>query len=146
MFFEGAPRLRASGVTIPGLQQGDPDRICIEAYPGILARTLIGRRSNKQDTKAKQTAEQMKARSHLFVTLTNGAAQSLYGLRVSAPAELIRDPGGDHLDALPCAVQAAWAWGRRTDGFGAPEGFDRLQGWIADPALALCAPASAEDR
>jgi len=31
MFFEGAPRLLDAGVTIPGLQQGDPNRIVVEA-------------------------------------------------------------------------------------------------------------------
>lgn len=31
-----------TGVTIPGLMNGDPDRIVVEAYPGLLARTLIG--------------------------------------------------------------------------------------------------------
>jgi len=34
MFSEGAPRLRQAGVTIPGLQAGDPERIMVEAYPG----------------------------------------------------------------------------------------------------------------
>ena len=38
MFFEGAPRLMRLGVTIPGLQSGDPERIVVEAYPGVLAR------------------------------------------------------------------------------------------------------------
>jgi hypothetical protein len=33
MFFEGAPRLVRSGVTIPVLQSGDPERIVVEAYP-----------------------------------------------------------------------------------------------------------------
>jgi hypothetical protein len=33
MFFEGAPRLVSSGVTIPVLQSGDPERIVVEAYP-----------------------------------------------------------------------------------------------------------------
>src|SRR5882757_3119967 len=32
MFFEGAPRLLRSGVTIPALQAGDPIRIVVEAY------------------------------------------------------------------------------------------------------------------
>lgn len=41
MFFEGAPRLLEAGVTIPGLQQGDPDRIVVEAYPGVLARSTF---------------------------------------------------------------------------------------------------------
>ena len=80
MFFEGAPRLCAAGVTVPGLQEGDPARVVVEAYPGILARAVIGRRSDKQDTKAKQSQEQAKAREDLFNALLNGAAQSRYGL------------------------------------------------------------------
>lgn len=35
MFFQGAPRLLRAGVTIPGLQVGDPNRIVVEAYPKI---------------------------------------------------------------------------------------------------------------
>jgi hypothetical protein len=137
MFFEGAPRLRAAGVTIPGLQHGDPDRIVVEAYPGVMVRAVIGRRSYKQDTKAKQTADQADARRELLRRLIDGLALSLYGLRVSAPLTLADDPGGDHLDALLCAIQAAWAWTRRNDGFGCPDTFDPLEGWIADPSLTL---------
>jgi hypothetical protein len=113
MFFEGARRLRAAGVTIPGLQVGDPERIVVEAYPGVLARALIGRRSYKQDTKAKQT--------------------DAYGIAVEAPPDLAEDPSGDRLDALLCAIQAAWAWTQREKGFGLPDGVDPLEGWIADP-------------
>jgi hypothetical protein len=143
MFFEGAPCLRAAGVTIPGLQDGDPARVVVEAYPGMLARAVIGRRSYKQDTTAKQTAEHARARRELLETLIGGtAAQSLYGLRVSAPATLTRDPGGDHLDTLLCAIQAAWAWTRRNEGFGCPDTCDPLEGWIADPVLASGAPMS----
>jgi hypothetical protein len=47
MFFEGLPRLLDAGVTIPYVQVGDPRRIVVEAYPGVLARQLIGRRSYK---------------------------------------------------------------------------------------------------
>ncbi len=46
MFFEGAPRLRKAGVRIPGLQNGEPERIVVEAYPGVLARRLIGKQSS----------------------------------------------------------------------------------------------------
>ena len=38
IFYEGAPRIRAANVTIPGLQVGDPNRVVVEAYPGVLAR------------------------------------------------------------------------------------------------------------
>jgi hypothetical protein len=48
---------------------------------------------------------------------------------------LADDPGADHLDALLCAVQAAWAWRCRDAGYGLPADLDPLEGWITDPAL-----------
>ena len=135
MFFEGAPRLKDSGVTLPGLQLGDPHRIAVEAYPGILARTLIGRRSYKQDTRAKQTPAQHQARKDLLGIIQRGGVEASHGISISAPDALADDPGADHLDALLCAVQAAWAWSQRTRDFGAPSALDPLEGWIADPSL-----------
>jgi hypothetical protein len=122
------------------LREGDPTRLVVETYPGILARGLIRCRRYKQDTKAKQSLEQTRARRDLFDALLGGAAQARYGLHVSASERLLHDPSGDHLDALLCAVQAAWAWTRRDQGFGAPVGCDPLEGWIADPA-ALVEPS-----
>jgi hypothetical protein len=133
MFFEGAPRLRSAGVTIPGLQVGDPERIVVEAYPGVLAQALIGRRSYKQETKAKQTPEQAQARRDLSSALSGPTFADAYGIAVEAPPELAEDPSGDRVDALPCAIQAAWAWNQRDIGFGLPDGVDPLEGWIADP-------------
>ncbi len=134
MFYEGAPRLRDARVTVPGLQNGDPDRIVVEAYPGLMARGIIGRRSYKQDRKTKQTEDQLEARYDLLRTITEGVLQP-YGLRVEAPMSLAEDPGADHLDALLCAIQAAWAWRQRHDGYGIPNAVDSLEGWIADPAV-----------
>ncbi len=135
MFFEGAPRLLASGVTIPHPNGvGDPTRIAVEAYPGILARVLIGRRSYKNDTRSKQTRDHHQARIALLERLRQEAPER-YGLTVEAPFNLCDDPGADHLDPLLCAVQAAWAWQQRESGYGAPEGLDPLEGWIADPHL-----------
>ena len=135
MFYEGAPRLLDAGVTIPGLQQGDPDRIAVEAYPGFLARSIIGRRSYKQDTKAKQTSDQHEARRKLLRSILSGITHPDYGIHVEAPTDLADDPGADHLDALLCAIQAAWAWTQRDNRYGAPNQIDHLEGWIADPAL-----------
>lgn len=135
MFCEGAPRLRDAGVTIPGLQDGDPDRIVVEAYPGVLARGLIGRRSYKQDTKRRQTEDQCAVRRELLRSITRGAPLPHYGIAVEAPLALADDPGADHLDALLCAIQAAWAWTQRRNGFGAPSPVDPLEGWIADPTV-----------
>lgn len=133
MFYEGAPRIRRAGVTVPMLQQGDPERIVVEAYPGVLARHFLGRRSYKNDTKKKQSSDQHAARHELLAALHSERLMHTYGLKLTAPASLADDPGGDHLDALLCAVQAAWAWLRRDDNFGAPSGTDPLEGWIADP-------------
>ena len=129
MFFEGAPRLLASGVTIPFLQQGDADRTVVEAYPGVLARALIGRRSYKNDSRSKQTADQREARFAILHRLIE-QAPACYGFAVEAPPDLCEDPGADHLDALLCAVQAAWAWSRRDERFGAPANLDPLEGGL----------------
>lgn len=137
MFFEGSRRLLASGVHIPGLHSGDRDRIVVEAYPGVLARNLVGKASYKQDDKKKQTPEQHIVRKNVLSSLMGDRGRKLYGIRVSASACLADDPTGDELDALLCAVQAAWAWVNRSQKFGMPEGCDPLEGWIADPAVAL---------
>jgi hypothetical protein len=134
MFFEGAPRLAQSGVTIPGLQAGEPGRVVVEAYPGVLARCIVGRRSYKHDKKAKQTPQQSQARRDILDGLLRRALD-LYGFTIEAPAALCNDPAGDHLDALLCAIQAAWAWDNRANRFGVPTTADPLEGWIADPTL-----------
>ncbi len=135
MFYEGAPRLLDSGVHLPYNHDGDESRIVLEAYPGIAARQLIGNRSYKSDTKLKQTVEKHAARQDLVARLTGDAGQIVYGFSVDAPMELAEDPGADDLDALICAVQAAWGCSRADRGYGSPTDLDRLEGWISDPAL-----------
>ena len=139
MFFEGAPRLRDSNAFIPGLQEeGDPKRVVVEAYPGVAARSLIGRRGYKNDQKSKQTDEQADARRDILNSLKNCTVKELYGFKVEADNQLsgclIEDPMGDQLDALSCAVQAAWAWLNRENNYGSPAPIDGTEGWIADPS------------
>lgn len=134
MFFEGAPRLLAAGITVAHLHGGDPQRIAVEAYPGVLARRLIGRRSYKNDARTKQAPDHKAARFQLLEGLRQLGPQ-LYGFEIEAPDILGIDPGGDHLDALICALQAAWAWRHRYDRFGAPPDVDPVEGWIADPSV-----------
>ena len=142
MFLEGAPRLLASGATVAGLHEGDPDRVAVEAYPGVLARALIGRRSYKSDTRSRQTPERRDARRELLDRLRGGAVARTHGVTVEAPDALADDPRGDALDALLAAVQAAWAWSRRDAAFGMPPGTDPLEGWIAEPTLAAPGPSA----
>ena len=136
MFFEGAPRLLKSGVHLPYHHDGDSSRVVLEGYPGVVARQLIGQRSYKSDTRTKQTREKHRARQEIWRQLTSAKGREIYGFTVEAPRAIADDPGADDLDALLCAVQAAWGWSRRAQGFGASSGLDRLEGWICDPLLA----------
>jgi hypothetical protein len=135
MFYEGAPRLRSAGVHLPYNHDGDALRVVLEAYPGVAARQLIGDKSYKNDTRSKQTPEQHQARRELLAHLTGKVGEKMYGFSIDAPVELADDPGADDLDALICAVQAAWGYSRADSGYGAPGTLDRLEGWISDPAL-----------
>ncbi|WP_244475194.1 NUDIX hydrolase [Rhizobium sp. Leaf341] len=136
MFYEGARRLLASDVHLPLLRAGDPARVVVEAYPGVMARRLIGRRSYKNDARSLQTPELLAARLDLFDRLCDPAGDlSRTGLRIEAPRSLADDPTADALDALLCAVQAGWAYGQKDRGYGIPVEADPLEGWIVDPAL-----------
>lgn len=145
MFAEGAPRLRAAGVSLPGLAAGDPARVALEAYPGAAARRLIGKDSYKTDDRRKQSPAQAQARLRLLAALCSPQGAAHYGLHVEAPETLADDPTGDALDALICAAQAAWAHRAGLTRPEGPAGADPLEGWIADPAaLAAQAPAPAD--
>jgi hypothetical protein len=131
MFLEGAPRLLAAGVTVPGMQQGELDRIALEAYPGLLARAIVPC-SYKADERARQSTERRTARATMVGRLASG--DHPYGIELAVEAELaaelIDDGSGDRLDAALALVQAAWAWRQRQSHFGLPEDFDPLEGWI----------------
>lgn len=77
MFYEGARRLLTSGVHLPGLHEGDHDRTVVEAYPGLVARNLIGRVSYKQDDRRKQTLAQHTARKNALEALTSPQARTI---------------------------------------------------------------------
>ena len=139
MMHAGVPRLIAAGVTLPGMYAPPPvtsgfKRIGLEAYPGLLARELIGNQSYKSDDKAKQTPERLIARKQLLQALEVG--QTRLGLRLKLTHaqhdSLVADASGDCLDAVLCMVQAAWAFAQHSVGhgcYGLPL-FDSLEGWI----------------
>jgi Protein of unknown function (DUF429) len=131
MLKEGAPRLLAAGVDIPGQHSGDKTRIALEAYPGFLARSIT-KASYKNDQRAKQTPALLAARKQIVDTLVTGE----YSLAIKLSAgkvlkkSLIEDASGDTLDAVLCALQAAWACQCREQNFGLPLNIDPLEGWI----------------
>jgi len=49
MFHEGARRIAGAGVHVPALCDGDPHRVALEAYPGLLARKQLGIRVQLKD-------------------------------------------------------------------------------------------------
>ena len=135
MLHAGVPPLLDAGVHLPGLHAGDPRRVALEAYPGLLAREVLQRRSYKSDDRAKQTPDRLIARKDLVNALELG--QTRLGLRLKLSHAqrdaLVQDASGDSLDAVLCLLQAAWAEQRHAEGdalYGLPPGLDPLEGWI----------------
>jgi len=139
MLHAGVPLLIDAGVTLPRLHtpaatSTTPSRIALEAYPGLLARELIGNTSYKSDDKTKQTPDRLIARKQLLQALEIG--QTRLGLRLKLTHAqhdtLVDDASGDSLDAVLCMVQAAWAQAQFEAGdahYGLPV-CDPLEGWI----------------
>ena len=145
MLHAGLPLLLDAGIHMPGLQSAPVDgggdrmpgtRIALEAYPGLLARQVLGRRSYKSDDRAKQTQERQRHRMELVQALQRG--DTPLGLRLGVTEAqchaLVLDPSGDSLDAVLCLLQAGWASVRGGPTYGMPPGMDRLEGWIVSAA------------
>lgn len=143
MLHAGVPRLIEAGVVLPGLYPTNwaqriaagAQRVALEAYPGLLAREVLGRRSYKSDDPAKHDAARLIARKDLLAALETGQTRLGLRLRLTAAQHdtLVADGSGDTLDAVLCMVQAAWGQLRREAGdiwFGLPPDLDPLEGWI----------------
>lgn len=155
MLHAGVPRLIDAGVHLPGLRVGDPTRVALEGYPGLLAREVldgwrprpdlpghvgVARRSYKSDEPVKQTPERLIARKELVDALETGHGRHgpvSLGLRLKLSHAqrdmLVADASGDALDAVLCLVQAAHAELRHRAGdlhYGMPMQTDPLEGWI----------------
>lgn len=141
MYFEGLKRLLDAGLSLPGMHIGRPEAIALEAYPGLLATELLGRRSYKSDAVARTAADsqdhaaRLIARMDLVDALEQG--RSRLGLRLKlTPAQrdhLVSDAKGDRLDAVLCLMQVAWAHRQHEEGaacWGLPADMDPVEGWI----------------
>jgi hypothetical protein len=150
MLHAGVPLLLDANVDFPGLHSGDPQRVALEAYPGLLAREVLdgwspmqrktGRRSYKSDDKAQQTPERLAARTDMVLALEAGHGMHgplRLGMRLQITSDqrsvLLSDASGDALDAVLCMLQAAWAQQQHMAGmprYGLPSQCDPLEGWI----------------
>ncbi|WP_046113832.1 DUF429 domain-containing protein [Aquincola tertiaricarbonis] len=155
MLHAGVPLLLQAGVHLPGHQVAAADaqaapRVALEAYPGLLARELIGSRSYKSDERAKHTPERLIARKDIVEALEQGRSRLGLRLKLSHAQRdaLAADGSGDRLDAVLCMLQAAWA--SRQPDWGLPADFDPVEGWIVSvppaPSQAVAAPAPSPRR
>lgn len=132
MLHAALPLLLEAEVHMPGLHDGDSRRVALEAYPGLLAREMVQRRSYKSDEKAKHTPERLIARKDIVTRLEQG--QTRLGLRLKLTHAqrdaLVQDATGDTLDAALCMMQAAWAMREGPPKYGLPDELDPLEGWI----------------
>ncbi|GAB4420764.1 MAG: hypothetical protein Kow00106_17420 [Anaerolineae bacterium] len=137
MFWAGAPRLLAAGVSVIPCHPTADARIALEVYPTLVARGWIGKRPYKNDDRTRQTSAQHNARRDLLDGLY-AACRDRYGFGLAIDhglaGQLLDDPTGDRLDAVLCAVQAAWA--SEQPRYGVPQAANPLEGWIVDPATA----------
>jgi hypothetical protein len=132
MLHAAVPLLLKAGVHLPGLHAGDTRRVALEAYPGLLARELIERRSYKSDDPAKQTPERLIARKDLLEALETGRSRLGLRLKITHAQRdaLVQDASGDSLDAVLCLIQATWAQRQGAPSWGLPAQVDPLEGWI----------------
>jgi hypothetical protein len=140
MLHAGVSRMLDAGVYFPGLQPqpktSEPSlRVALEAYPGLLAREILGHRSYKSDDLLKQTPERLIARKDLVTALELGQTRLQLRLKLTHAQRdtVVEDASGDALDAVLCLVQAAWAWQQHCNGdkrYGLPAAIDPLEGWI----------------
>ena len=135
MFLEGARRLLESGVCIQPCHRNHDTRVALEAYPKLVTRCL-GVVAYKSD-RGKTSEEHRRARSQIIEAFGDGRIHAHYGFHVLVPEELkprlLDDESGDQLDAVLCAIQAAWA--SRLPNHGIPVNCDCDEGWIVDPAV-----------
>ena len=136
MFFEGAPRIAQSGVSIIPCAPNADTRVALEAYPGFLARQIT-KESYKKDGLEGRTPSRQRNRAIIVNALLTGH-DAIRELVVEVPETLrvqcIEDGNGDALDSVLCAVQAAialLAFRRGDPMYGIPPDADPLEGWIA---------------
>ncbi len=142
MFYQGAYRLLNAGVSVLPFQAAQSNRIAVEGYPALLAKEALaaiqytGKLSYKSDTKSKQSVAHQLVREHIVQSLAKQHLKAALGFTVNLEAlrdVLTQDPTGDSLDAVLCAIQAAWAYTQKDHHYGIPQTQIAREGWIIHP-------------
>ncbi len=139
MFFQGAPRLLHSGVSILPCRPTATNTTALEGYPALVAQRWAGKIGYKSDERKKQSLEQQAARQCIVDGIRSNELHTLYGIDLemsqTLASRLVQEPMGDELDAVLCAIQAAWAYTQREQHYGIPPNCDAVEGWIVDPVM-----------
>ncbi len=144
MFYQGAFRLLEAGVTVLPFQlnqlsQVNPPRIVVEGYPALIARQLCPKQGYKYDSPPASAAQKSAkdfARQEMIQKLSAQWLEEDFGITIdlNGHADTLRqDATGDSLDAVFCAIQAAWAYSQREANFGIPQTEETQEGWITVP-------------
>jgi hypothetical protein len=133
MFYEGASRIAAHRLHVPGLRETGSEKVALEAFPGLLVSQL-GERYYKNDT-TRSAVKNANARERIVAKLLSGCSPTATALKLGRRRlrDPLFDPSGDWLDAVICAIQAAWASGRPH--YGVPEDVPSCEGWIVSATL-----------
>ena len=132
MLHAGAPRLAAAGVDIPWLAPRRPAARCARS----LSRSVRPRSARPAVLQERRSSPRRQRPPGGARGAGRGHGTGVDPARTSG-ADRCRDPtdaGGrssaDALDAVICAIQAAWAWERRAANYGIPTDIDPCEGWI----------------
>jgi hypothetical protein len=142
MLFQGAVRLHhASHLSVLPFRPLPQATQCVEGYPALVARhgqqlltALHGEKPTayKTENRLKNTTH---TRQQLLTMVLTPQALAPYGItQLTLPPPLhtlcLNDASGDRLDAVFCAIQAAWASQQPYGGIP----LAAQEGWIVDPS------------
>lgn len=152
MFYQGAFRLLDAGVTVLPFQSEqlaqlspvDSPRMVVEGYPALIARQLCPKQGYKYESPPASAAQKSAkdfTRQEMIQKLGAQWLEADFGFTIDLNRledTLRQDATGDSLDAVFCAMQAAWAYTQRDRNFGIPHGpaalaLDAQEGWITVP-------------
>ena len=131
MFFAGAPPLLASPCTIVPFCRRQPNTgVVVEGYPKLVAKAagVI----KYKDGPINEKIDRKRARGSLIKWLLSSEPEVSYEFWISSISSIVNeckeDSKGDRLDAVLCAIQAAWAYLQRNRNYGIPLDYNRLEG------------------
>lgn len=143
MFYEGAPRLLNSGVSIIPCLPRDDNRIVVETYPALISRRFA---ESYKNAEKKNSSIKLAARQSIIAGLNLQLLKNDFGFDVSLSKSIadmaVEDSTGDILDAILCAIQAAWSY-QQGKSYGIPDNqhpIIKSEGWIIDPSLLSAKP------